>query len=476
MEGVMVGDVGCGGMGRPREEPTGAPPALFPAVTDCKTIRVSPVKKLYDQTLECVASNLYLYTDVLHHMPVANVTDILGKVYELKLTRNLQQQLSNLRLLEKILKNTANWKIIHKCLRLVLEKETRFGLYLASLKVKDYEVMKQKALTGCIKDSDVMQFIYSVIRLGSFFAERGMYECAKVVYDCADFLDVNSQLNEGHLEMAFEVTVRISHVLTLDCQFEEANKMILNANAFLTYFHAYKPNRAMLYTTTSIYMYSHSQYDKSYDLALQAVAELRPNLRPKIIIDTLRQACKACIIKRLFDSAHTYIKEAVKLSKFFFGIEHPKYADSLSDYGFLLLSVDSVNHAVKFYKEALKIHQEMFGERSICTAITHEDLAYAMYVNEYNRGDFKDAKLHAEYAQVYLMEMLPRDHLLLSSSKRVQALILEEVAIDLESSQVRSYFYRSVHCRESFNAKIYFAYITILNIPWRGNDILPQDG
>ena len=39
--------------------------------------------------------------------------------------------------------------------------------------------------------------------------------------------------------------------------------------------------------------------------------------------------------------------------RFFFGIEHPKYADSLSDYGFLLLSVDSVGHAVKFYKVSL---------------------------------------------------------------------------------------------------------------------------
>ena len=55
---------------------------------------------------------------------------------------------------------------------------------------------------------------------------------------------------------------RISHVLTLDCQFEEADKTIMNANALLAYFQTYKPNCAMFYTTCSIYMYSLSQYDK----------------------------------------------------------------------------------------------------------------------------------------------------------------------------------------------------------------------
>lgn len=55
---------------------------------------------------------------------------------------------------------------------------------------------------------------------------------------------------------------RISHVLTLDCQFDEADKAIINANGLLAYFESYKPNCAMFYTTCSIYMYSLSQYDK----------------------------------------------------------------------------------------------------------------------------------------------------------------------------------------------------------------------
>ena len=33
-----------------------------------------------------------------------------------------------------------------------------------------------------------------------------------------------------------------------------------------------------------------------------------------------------------------------------FGDQHPTYADSLVDYGFYLLNVDSVNSAVKIYQ------------------------------------------------------------------------------------------------------------------------------
>lgn len=60
-------------------------------------------------------------------------------------------------------------KIIHRCLHLILENETRFGLYLASLKVKEYEFIKQEVALGCFKESDIIQFIYSVMRLGNYF-------------------------------------------------------------------------------------------------------------------------------------------------------------------------------------------------------------------------------------------------------------------------------------------------------------------
>ena len=71
-----------------------------------------------------------------------------------------------------------------------------------------------------------------------------------------------------------------------------------------------------------------------------------------------------------------------------------------------------------------------FGAANLHTAIAREDLAYATYVHEYNAGRFDDAHAHAERALAALQRLLPPDHLLLASARRVLALILEEIAID----------------------------------------------
>ena len=63
-------------------------------------------------------------------------------------------------------------------------------------------------------------------------------------------------------------------------------------------------------------------------------------------------------------------------------------------------------------------------------ALAYEDLAYASYVKEYNNGKFKRAKYLAEKSLQIMSKILPDNHMLQASSKRVLALILEEIAID----------------------------------------------
>lgn len=63
-------------------------------------------------------------------------------------------------------------------------------------------------------------------------------------------------------------------------------------------------------------------------------------------------------------------------------------------------------------------------------AVALEDLAYALYVREYSSGRFEKAKGRAERSITIMEKLLPRDHIMLSSAKRVKALILEEIAID----------------------------------------------
>ena len=63
-------------------------------------------------------------------------------------------------------------------------------------------------------------------------------------------------------------------------------------------------------------------------------------------------------------------------------------------------------------------------------AKAYEELAYATYVHEYSSGHFEKAKKHAEAALLIMHYIIPSNHLLVASSQRVLALILEEIAID----------------------------------------------
>lgn len=70
-------------------------------------------------------------------------------------------------------------------------------------------------------------------------------------------------------------------------------------------------------------------------------------------------------------------------------------------------------------------------------ALALEDLAYALYVREYISGRFEEAQEKADEAIRIKEKLLPPDHIMLSSAKRVKALILEEIAIDNSEEQSR---------------------------------------
>lgn len=163
---------------------------------------------------------------------------------------------------------------------------------------------------------------------------------------------------------------------------------------------------------------------------MKALQKIGPGLPMKAVIDILRNASKACVVKRKFKKAELLIKQAMLLARQHFGSDHPKYADTLIDYGYYLLNVDAINLSVKVYKEAFRIRLYVFGYNNLHVAMAHEDLGYALYVHEYSTGNFDEARYHAERAINIITKLLPEDHLLLASSKRVKALILEEIAID----------------------------------------------
>lgn len=81
-------------------------------------------------------------------------------------------------------------------------------------------------------------------------------------------------------------------------------------------------------------------------------------------------------------------------------------------------------------QEALQIKTNILGERNLYVATLHEDLAYALYVYEYSRGNFNTACHYVEKAIDIMTKLAPSNKLMLASAKRVKALILEEIALD----------------------------------------------
>jgi hypothetical protein len=73
-----------------------------------------------------------------------------------------------------------------------------------------------------------------------------------------------------------------------------------------------------------------------------------------------------------------------------------------------------------------------------------------LYVYEYSSGHFDSAKDHVAQAIKIMKDLVPANHLMLASAKRVKALILEEQALEQGAAQLLrgnvTRFYVKVEC------------------------------
>ncbi|KAL1451966.1 hypothetical protein WDU94_006290 [Cyamophila willieti] len=170
----------------------------------------------------------------------------------------------------------------------------------------------------------------------------------------------------------------------------------------------------------------------SFHWSLKALENLSERLPRGVIVDILCQAAKAHVIKRQLPKAELLIQQALYRSKELCKehIYHTKFINTLLDYAFFLLNSDAVKRSVSVYQFALKLKKVLFGHENLQVAIAEDELAYALYVNEYSSGRFTESKYHAEKAIRTFQNLLPENHLLLTSAHRVKALILEEIALD----------------------------------------------
>ncbi|XP_017089225.2 amyloid protein-binding protein 2 [Drosophila bipectinata] len=280
--------------------------------------------------------------------------------------------------------------------------------------------------------AEELQAIDTGLRMGSFLSEAGWMQESISVLSCLNARLKRLPPHKYWLEMRYDCLQRLLYAESSHCNFKLAHRTyeeLIELNRSLT---DSVPAQlvALTYSQISAMYFARNEYVNSHMWSGLAMRSLKASAPPRIAIDVLRQAAKACVVKRDFARANLLICQAVRRARQHFGVNHQKYGDVLMDYGFFLLNVDSVFQSVNVYKEALAVRRGIFGNMNFHVAIAHEDLSYAYYVHEYSTGDFSCAQDHVDKAVTIMKNLVPSNHLMLASAKRVKALLLEEIALD----------------------------------------------
>ncbi|XP_034490404.1 amyloid protein-binding protein 2 isoform X2 [Drosophila innubila] len=270
------------------------------------------------------------------------------------------------------------------------------------------------------------------LRLGSFLSEAGWMQESISVLSCLNERLKQMKPFKNQLVTRLDCLQRLLYAESSHCNFKLAQQTfaeLMGLNPVINE-RVPCPLIAMVYTQISSMFFARNEYHNSHLWSVKALHYLEMTAPSRVCIDVLRQAAKACVVKRDFSRANLLICQAVRRARETFGPNHQKYGDALLDYGFFLLNVDSVYQSVNVYKEALTVRRGIFGNMNFHVAIAHEDLSYAYYVHEYSTGDFSCAQDHVDKAVNIMKNLVPSNHLMLASAKRVKALLLEEIALD----------------------------------------------
>jgi len=368
--------------------------------------------------------------EALSWLPENILFDIFFELYEKRDTKDykniLKIEIKDYELFTKLLKIGNRRGCLHKIIQFCGSGNTAFFRSL----IQDFaeQIGDLSAETDKLT---IQRGLETGINFGGFLNEGGYYyEASRIFRICLKIVHFTHQKTFWLVDL----NARLLNTLSSYCHFEEAT---LVYTLLLDEVNSRKNlDGAVLcrvYTEFSTYNFLQSHYQEAFKWAMKALLVIDANLvKQKTVIDTLRQASRACIVKREFFKAELLIKKAVCLCQEEYSTSHAKYADCMLDYGSYLLNIDSIGPSQKAYQTALTVRADYFGGNNLKVAVGHEDLAYSTYVLEYSSGRFQDAMSHAESSLRICEELLPEDHLLLASPKRVLALILEEIAIDNE--------------------------------------------
>ncbi|XP_014229966.1 amyloid protein-binding protein 2 [Trichogramma pretiosum] len=392
------------------------------------------VTSLYRLSLRVVAKYYYQYKKSFTYLPEMVHFDLVYQLYTENKLSELQTELNDINVVTKLLNVQSSRNLLIKCFQLLVDND----MHAAEVLCDTYHSICTRAKEDATWDK---RLINLGLRLGGFLNDAGWYyESEQILLDCRELCLLGKQNPQTWCEI-LDCCHKLIHAQASYCSFTGAaytHDLALETIDKLNEVGYLYVNHAALYAEFSVLYFIRSEYDLAYKWSLQALKELNPSLPKFIIINVLRQAAKSCVVKREFKKAGLLIKQAIYLAKEIFDANHPKYSDVLIDYGFYLLNSDSIGNSVAIYKLAYEIRKGVYGKNNLNIAMAHEDLAYALYVQEYSSGKFGVARSHADLAIEIMIKILPSEHLMLASAKRVKALILEEIALDVSPNSSES--------------------------------------
>ncbi|KAF3847249.1 hypothetical protein F7725_020277 [Dissostichus mawsoni] len=420
---------------------------------------------LYNTAISAVVDNYSRSRRDIRSLPENIQFDVYYKLYQQGRLCQLGGEFCELEVFAKVLRASDKRHLLHHCFQALMDHGVKVASVLANSFSRRCSYIAES--DAHVKEKAI-QFGFV---LGGFLSDAGWYgDAEKVFLSCLQLCTLQSEVL--HCFRAVECCVRLLHVRNGNCKYHLGEETFKLAQSYMDKLakHGHQANKAALYGELCALLFAKSHYDEAYRWCIEAMKEITPGLPVKVVVDVLRQASKACVVKREFRKAEQLIKHAVFLAREHFGHKHPKYSDTLLDYGFYLLNVDNICQSVAIYQvrgrisninvcmfayylylinalsqTALDIRQSVFGGKNIHVATAHEDLAYSSYVHQYSSGKFDNALFHAERAIDIITHILPEDHLLLASSKRVKALILEEIAIDCHNKETEERLLQEAH-------------------------------
>uniref|UniRef100_A0A3P8Z056 Uncharacterized protein n=1 Tax=Esox lucius TaxID=8010 RepID=A0A3P8Z056_ESOLU len=380
---------------------------------------------LYNTAISAVVDNYSRSRGDIRSLPENIQFDVYYKLYQQGRLCQLGGEFCELEVFAKVLRASDKRHLLHHCFQALMDHGVKVSSVLANSFGRRCSYIAESS--AHVKEKAV-QFGFV---LGGFLSDAGWYSDAeKVFLSCLQLCTLHDEVLQWY--RAVECCVRLLHVRNGNCKYHLGEETFKLAQAYMDKLakHGHRANKAALYGELCALLFAKSHYD---EVGLPVIH----------IISVGRES--ACVVKREFRKAEQLIKHAVFLAREHFGHKHPKYSDTLLDYGFYLLNVDNICQSVAIYQTALDIRQSVFGGKNIHVATAHEDLAYSSYVHQYSSGKFDNALFHAERAIDIITHILPEDHLLLASSKRVKALILEEIAIDCHNKETEERLLQEAH-------------------------------